>query len=79
MITLTTDKYTLVSGKYKLESSKVTEVTEEHYNNYLDSVSFMKSLGGKEKVVKNGNTTVLTSTSPDKSIKVVRTFEVKHD
>jgi hypothetical protein len=76
MITLTTDKYTLIAKNYKLESSKVTKITEEHYNNYLGSVSFMKSLGGKEKVVKKGNITVLTSISPDKSIKVIRTFEV---
>jgi hypothetical protein len=76
MITLTTDKYTLIAKNYKLESSKVTKITEEHYNNYLGSVSSMKSLGGKEKVVKKGNITVLTSISPDKSIKVIRTFEV---
>lgn len=76
MITLTTDKYTLISKNYKLQSSKVTKITEEHYKKYLGSVSFMKSLGGRERVVKNGNTTVLTSISPDKSIKVVRTFEV---
>ena len=76
MITLTTERYSLGELGYELESTKVSEITEEHYNNYLDSVNFMKSLGGKEKVVKNGNTTVLTSISPDKSIKVVRTFEV---
>jgi hypothetical protein len=76
MITLTTERYSLGELGYELESTEITEITEEHYNNYLDSVNFMKSLGGKEKVVKKGSTTFLTSISPGKSIKVVRTFEV---
>jgi hypothetical protein len=77
MITLTTDRYSLGELGYELESTKVSEITEEHYRNYVNSSNFFDNLfGASDTVVIEDDVTVITSISPDKSIKVVRTFEV---
>jgi hypothetical protein len=72
MITLTTERYSLGELGYELDSTKVTEITEEQYINYIDSSGF----GASDTVVIEDDVTVITSISPGKSIKVIRTFEV---
>jgi hypothetical protein len=77
MITLTTERYSIGELGYELDSTKVTEITEEQYINYIDSSGFFDNLfGASNTVVIEDGITVITSISPDKSIKVVRTFEV---
>jgi hypothetical protein len=77
MITLTTERYSLGELGYELESTKVSEITEKHYLNYVNSSSFFDNLfGASDTVVIEDDVTVITSVNPDKSIKVVRTFEV---
>jgi hypothetical protein len=78
MITLTTERYSLGELGYELESTKVSEITEKHYLNYVNSSSsfFDNLFGASDTVVIEDDVTVITSISPDKSIKVVRTFEV---
>jgi hypothetical protein len=77
MITLTTERYSIGELGYELESTKVSEITEEQYINYIDSSGFFDNLfGASDTVVIEDDVTVITSISPDKSIKVVRTFEV---
>jgi hypothetical protein len=54
-------------------------ITEEEYNNIIDSCKFFKKLGGVERSVRNytcrGFKVVkLTSISPDKETKVIREF-----
>lgn len=56
------------------------EVTEEFYNNCVESVKFFKSLGGREKVIRNytcfGNIPVtIISISPLGDQKTSRHFE----
>lgn len=73
MITLTTERYSLG----KLTSTEVTQITEEHYRNYIDSSNFFDNLfGASDTVVIEDDVTVITSISSDKLNKVVRTFEV---
>lgn len=73
MITLTTERYNLG----KLTSTEVTQITEEHYRNYIDSSNFFDNLfGASDTVVIEDDVTVITSISSDKLNKVVRTFEV---
>ena len=75
MITLTTERYYLEQDTYILESKEEGEViTQEHYENYLSSVNFFRSLGGRELLEEHSEGTTLTSFSPDKLTKVVRTF-----
>ena len=77
MITLTTERYSLGELGYELESTKVSEITEEHYLNYVNSSSFFDNLfGASDTIVIEDDVTVITFISPDKSIKIVRTFEV---
>lgn len=77
MITLTTDRYSIGELGYELESTKVSEITEKQYINYIRSSGFFDKLfGASDTVVIKDDITVITSISPDKSIKVVRTFEV---
>ena len=64
---------------YILESEKDVVITEDQYNNYIDSISFFRRLGGTESTVK-GYTAAgfkiieLNSTSPDRKTKVKRSF-----
>jgi hypothetical protein len=77
MITLTTERYSLGELGYELDSTKVTEITEEQYINYIDSSGFFDNLfGASDTVVIEDDVTVITSISPGKPIKVIRTFEV---
>jgi hypothetical protein len=77
MIILTTERYSIGELGYELESTKVSEITEEHYLNYVNSSSFFDNLfGASDTIVIEDDVTVITFISPDKSIKIVRTFEV---
>ena len=67
---------------YNKESERVKEISLEQYENITskDTLKWFRRLGGSETAVKTytkkGYKTVkLTSSSPDKQIKVVRTFE----
>ena len=67
---------------YIVESNKVEPITEKQYNNYIDSVSFFRRLGGTESLQRaytcDGYKCIkLTSKSPDKQTKVVREFKFK--
>jgi hypothetical protein len=77
MITLKTESYNLGELGYELESAEITEITEEHYRNYVNSSSFFDNLfGASDTVVIEDDVTVITSISSDKLTKLVRTFEV---
>jgi hypothetical protein len=59
---------------------KVSEITEEHHKNYVESKSFFKNIGGREHHVKGytrkGYKVVrIVSHSPDAKIKVTRKFD----
>lgn len=67
---------------YIKESEKTKEISLEQYENITnnDTLKWFRRLGGSETAVKTytklGYKTVkLTSSSPDKQIKVVRTFK----
>lgn len=67
---------------YIKESERVKEISLEQYENITnnDTLKWFRRLGGSETAVKTytklGYKTVkLTSSSPDKQIKVVRTFK----
>lgn len=67
------------SWKSKPVSTERTEISEEQYNNIINSVSFFRSLGGSERITKGytceGYIPVrLTSINPDKTKKVIRYF-----
>jgi hypothetical protein len=58
------------------------EIKFEEYFNYLSSIEFFKNLGGYERVEKTYTykgyiPTKLTSISPDKNIKIVRSFKIE--
>jgi hypothetical protein len=77
MITLTMERYFLTTEGYELESTETKDISYQHYQNYISSSSFFDNLfGASDTVVIEDDVTVITSISPDKSIKVVRTFEV---
>lgn len=66
---------------YIVESRNTEEIDETTYNNIVTSSPFFRRLGGKEHHVKSytsrGYKTIqLTSVSPDKQNKTVRTFKI---
>ena len=85
-ITLMTKRYERTSsGKsWKRNPVETNEevISPEEFENIISGISFSRSLGGFEKVTKGytiaGYIPVeLSSTSPDKKIKIVRTFKVE--
>ena len=86
MITLTQTHQVLKDGtKTVYIDSQVEpekEITEEHYNNYVESAPFFRSLGGSETLTRGytcqGYKVVkVVSKSPDRTEKVIRTFNFK--
>jgi len=86
MITLTQTHQVLKDGtKTVYIDSQVEpekEITEEHYNNYVDSAPFFRRLGGSETLTRGytcqGYKVVkMVSKSPDRTEKVIRTFNFK--
>lgn len=85
MIQLTEIRYSKnpnTKTTYNKESERVKEISLEQYENITskDTLKWFRRLGGSETAVKTytklGYKTVkLTSKSPDKQIKVVRTFK----
>lgn len=64
---------------YITESVKTEEITEEQYNNYINSISFFRRLGGTETAQRSYTSagykvTQLNSKSPDRQTKVLREF-----
>ncbi len=85
-ITLTETRQVLKDGtKTVFINSEVKaekEITEEHYNNYIESAPFFRRLGGTETLTKNytsaGYKVVkMVSKNPDRTEKVIREFNFK--
>jgi hypothetical protein len=62
----------------------VEVISEQQYNNYINSIPFFRRLGGSETVVRaytcaGYKVYKLTSKSPDKQTKVIREFKFKWD
>lgn len=75
MITLVTERYFLSEqDEYILEDKQEWEISQEHYDNYLASAEYFRSLGGTELLEEHSEGTTLTSFSPDRLTKIVRTF-----
>lgn len=75
MITLVMESYYLSEqGDYILGSTKEWEISQKHYENYISSIEYFRSLGGTELLEEHSEGTTLTSFSPDKLTKIVRTF-----
>ena len=84
-ITMTTEKYVKnpnTKTTYISESSETSTIDEQQYRNITsdDTVKYFRRLGGSETVERNYTChgykcTKLTSTSPDKSLKIVRKFK----
>lgn len=85
MVQLTEIRYTKnpnTKTTYNKESERVKEISLEQYENITnkDTLKWFRRLGGSETAVKSYtklgyNVVKLTSKSPDKQIKVVRTFK----
>ena len=75
MIHLQTTKLTLIGKKYQIDSYEESEITQKHYDNYINSMQFMRNLGGVEKLTnpRVGHTRLI-SISPDKQDKIIRNF-----
>ena len=69
------------NSNYRLVETEVSEITRGQHKMIIEAIPFFESLGGKEKVVTLWNHSPrskvvrLTSTSPDRSIKVIRDFD----
>ena len=69
------------NSNYRLVETEVSEITREQHKMIIEAIPFFRNLGGKEKVVTLWNHSPrskvvrLTSTSPDRSIKVIRDFD----
>ena len=85
-ITLTTERYEKTSsGKSWKKNPVETDeevISPEEFENIISGISFSRSLGGFERVTK-GYTIAgyipkqVTSISPDKEVKIVRSFKVE--
>ena len=85
-ITLTTERYERTSSgkswkKNPVETNKEV-ISPEEFENIISGISFSRSLGGSERVTKGytiaGYIPVeLNSISPDKEVKIVRSFKVE--
>jgi hypothetical protein len=75
MITLVIERYYLSKQEeYILEGKQEWEISKEHYDNYVSSIEYFRSLDGTELLEEHSEGTTLTSFSPDKRTKIVRTF-----
>ena len=85
-ITLTTKKYERTSSgkswkKNPVEINK-SIINSENFKNIISSIPFFRNLGGSERVTKGytiaGYIPVeLSSISPDRKVKIVRSFKVE--
>lgn len=65
---------------YILEEEHTEKITYEQYMNFKNSIGWFRRTGGTEKTEYNYTSigysmTKLTSTSPDKQIKIIRKFK----
>ena len=60
---------------YIIVSQSQETITQKQYDNYINSMQFMRNLGGVEKLTnpKVGHTKLI-SISPDKQDKIIRNF-----
>lgn len=84
MITLKETRLELKDGTKTVyivtEEKPSTEITEDHYNNFIESAPFFRSLGGSETLTKGytceGYKVVkIVSKAPCKTEKVIREFD----
>ncbi len=82
-IKLTKKEYQIKEGTKSVwveVDSRVSQINETEYNNIIDSRPFFRRLGGSE-TLQRGYTcagykvTRLISKSPDRTVKVIRTFK----
>lgn len=69
-------------GVWVEASSERTEVSEQHCSRIDESCGYFRRLGGTETVTRNYTSrgyriVKLVSTSPDKSIRIIREYEIK--
>lgn len=69
---------------YVLDEETTEDCPREHYNNYIESAPFFRRLGGSETLdygyfSKGYLCYKITSKSPDRQTKVVRTFDYGED
>lgn len=79
IITQTTDRYIKDGKTWKLYETETEAVDLRTVERIADSVKFFRRLGGIETLVKGYtcagyNPVKLTSTSPDKTARTIRTF-----
>lgn len=83
-ITLITESYELkpnTKNSYQLKDKTYEIISESTLSKYINSISFFRSKGGKEKIEYDYTAyagyrpTKLTSTSPKKELKVIRYFK----
>lgn len=71
--------YNLIDSSYTVTDILDRVITDDHFKTYKNSTSFFKSLGGVEKWTNVNGSPTLTSISPDKQTKIVRTFNYVSD
>ena len=82
-ITLNEKRYELKAGTktvFKLIEEETREITEEYYDNFVNSAPFFRRLGGSEFLVRGytarGYRVVsMTSKNPERTAKVIRDFD----
>ena len=84
IITQTTDRYIKDGKGWKLYETETEAVDLKTVERIADSVKFFRRLGGTETLIKGYtcagyNPVKLTSTSPDKTARTVRTFNYSYD
>ena len=82
-IKLTKKEYQIKEGTKSVwveVDSRVSQINETEYNNIIDSCPFFRRLGGSETLQREYTcagykVTRLISKSPDRTVKVIRTFK----
>ena len=79
IINMTVTRTELTVNKEPCVSMERKQIDRDQYNRIIDASPFFRRLGGKEKAIRSYTcdgykVTKLTSTSPCKTIKVVREF-----
>jgi len=83
MITLIEQRYSLKSGTktvYTLDSEETKGITSQQYKRYEESAPYFRRMGGTETIKRDYTSqgykmVKLTSKSPDKETKIIRTFK----
>lgn len=83
-ITQTTERYYKDGKAWKLDDTETEAVDLKTVQRIADSVKFFRRLGGSETLIKGYtcagyNPVKLTSTSPDKTARTIRTFNYSYN